>query len=71
MPRDFYVYLVGRFASGTALTMLRTVVGWRLALYDWATVRSPAAMLRRRPSALTAEARDSLRAHVADAKKLR
>jgi len=27
VPRDFYLYLVGRFASGTALTMLRTVVG--------------------------------------------
>ena len=30
MPRDFYLYLVGRFASGTALTMLRTVVGWHI-----------------------------------------
>jgi MFS family permease len=30
VPRDFYLYLVGRFASGTALTMLRTVVGWHI-----------------------------------------
>jgi MFS family permease len=30
VPRDFYVYLVSRFASGTALTMLRTVVGWHI-----------------------------------------
>lgn len=30
MPRDFYLYLVGRFASGTALTMLRSVVGWHI-----------------------------------------
>jgi MFS family permease len=30
VPRDFYLYLVGRFASGTALTMLRSVVGWHI-----------------------------------------
>lgn len=30
MPRDFYIYLVSRFASATALTMMRAVVAWHI-----------------------------------------
>jgi MFS family permease len=30
MPRDFYVFLASRFASGTALTLLRSAVAWHI-----------------------------------------
>lgn len=30
MPRDFYIYLISRFASATALTMMRAVVAWHI-----------------------------------------
>ncbi|MET0385961.1 MAG: MFS transporter [Polyangiales bacterium] len=30
MPRDFYIFLVSRFASGTALTLMRSVVAWHI-----------------------------------------
>ena len=30
MPRDFYLYLVSRFASGAAVSMMRTIVAWHI-----------------------------------------
>jgi MFS family permease len=30
VPRDFYIYLVSRFASGTAMTLLRAAVAWHI-----------------------------------------
>jgi MFS family permease len=30
VPRDFYVFLVSRFASGTALTLMRSAVAWHV-----------------------------------------
>jgi MFS family permease len=30
VPRDFYVFLVSRFASGTALTLMRSAVAWHI-----------------------------------------
>ena len=30
MPRDFYLYLASRFASATALTLMRTAVAWHV-----------------------------------------
>jgi len=30
VPRDFYLYLVSRFASGSAVTMMRTIVAWHI-----------------------------------------
>ena len=30
MPRDFYLYLAGRFASGAALTMMRAAISWHV-----------------------------------------
>jgi MFS family permease len=30
VPRDFYVFLVSRFASGTALTMMRSALAWHV-----------------------------------------
>lgn len=30
VPRAFYIFLVSRFASGTALTMMRSVVAWHI-----------------------------------------
>jgi MFS family permease len=30
VPRDFYIFLVTRFASGTAMTLLRSAVAWHI-----------------------------------------
>jgi MFS family permease len=30
LPRDFYVFLVSRFASGTAMTLMRSTVAWHV-----------------------------------------
>ncbi|MFI5307525.1 MAG: MFS transporter [Polyangiales bacterium] len=30
LPRDFYLFLVSRFASATAMTMLRAAIGWHV-----------------------------------------
>jgi MFS family permease len=30
VPRDFYLYLVSRFASGAAVSMMRTIVAWHI-----------------------------------------
>ena len=57
------------FASSPGIDTMRMVVvhtkvGWRLAPFEWVTVRSPAALLRWNSPMLSQDARDSLRAHL-------